>query len=183
MHCVMLNYGRSRAYGRPFALCEFRLKYLACLQSCACAWCHSTKTSASPVLLTASFCLVSSLLVLSQLYIHLFMLSLHLDMCALHWLKIAQKRFAHFHGSGASASTHKILAMPCLLNKPSHALHEQLKRVSAGHQAMHQELTTLRSMPGTRSRVRLVEPQTLMPDWIRKKNGPSWQETSSAWCT
>ena len=43
---------------------------------------------------------------------------------------------------------------------------EQLQRVSAGHQAMHQELTTLRRMVGTRSRVRLVEPKTLMPGQI-----------------
>ena len=38
-----------------------------------------------------------------------------------------------------------------------HALHEQLQRVSAGHQALHQELTALRSMVDTKSRVRLVD--------------------------
>ena len=54
-------------------------------------------------------------------------------------------------------------------------LQEQLQRVSAGHQAMHQELTTLRSMVDTRSRVRLVEPETLMPDRFGKKNGSSWR--------
>ena len=52
-----------------------------------------------------------------------------------------------------------------------HELQEQLQRDSAGHQAMHQELTTLRSMVDTRSRVRLVEPKTLMPDRFGKKNG------------
>ena len=36
----------------------------------------------------------------------------------------------------------------------NHELQEQLQRVFAGHQAMHQELTTLRSMVDTRSRVR-----------------------------
>ena len=53
-----------------------------------------------------------------------------------------------------------------------HDLQEQLQRVSAGHQAMHQELTTLRSMVDTRSRVRLVEPKTLMPDRFRKEERP-----------
>ena len=56
-----------------------------------------------------------------------------------------------------------------------HDLQEQSQRVSAGHQAMHQELTTLRSMVDTRSRVRLVEPKTLTPDRFGKKNGPSWR--------
>ena len=55
---------------------------------------------------------------------------------------------------------------------------EQLQRVSAGHQAMHQELTTLRRMVDTRSRVRLMEPKTLMPDQIGKKKGPSWRTWS-----
>ena len=41
-----------------------------------------------------------------------------------------------------------------------HELQEQMQRVSAGHQAMRQELTTLRSMVDTRSRIRLVEPKT-----------------------
>ena len=59
-----------------------------------------------------------------------------------------------------------------------HELQEQLQRVSAGHQAMHQELTTLRSMVDTRSRIRLVEPKTLMPDRFGKKNGPSWRTWS-----
>ena len=52
-----------------------------------------------------------------------------------------------------------------------HELQEQRQRVSAGHQAM----TDLRSMVETRSRVRLVEPKTLMPDLFGKKNGPSWR--------
>ena len=33
-------------------------------------------------------------------------------------------------------------------------------------------------MVDTRSRVRLVEPKTLMPDWFGKKNGPSWRTLS-----
>ena len=56
-----------------------------------------------------------------------------------------------------------------------HELQEQLQRVSAGHQAMHQELSALRSVVGTRSRIRLVEPKTLMPDRFGKKNGLSWR--------
>ena len=59
-----------------------------------------------------------------------------------------------------------------------HELQEQLQRVSAGHQAMHQELSTLRSQVDTRSRVRLVEPKTLIPDLFGKKNGPSWRTSS-----
>ena len=56
-----------------------------------------------------------------------------------------------------------------------HELQEQLQRVSAGHQAMHQELSNLRGQVETRSRVRLVEPKTLMPDRFGKNNGPSWR--------
>ena len=59
-----------------------------------------------------------------------------------------------------------------------HELQEQLQRVSASHQAMHQELTTLRSIVDTRSRVRLVEPNTLMPNRLGKKNGLSWRTWS-----
>ena len=51
-----------------------------------------------------------------------------------------------------------------------HELQEQLQRASAGLQAMHQELTALRSVVDTRWRVRLVEPKTLMPDRFGKKN-------------
>ena len=57
-------------------------------------------------------------------------------------------------------------------------LQEQLQRVSAGHQAMHQELNALRSQADTRSRVPLVEPMTLLPDGFRKKNVPSWRTWS-----
>ena len=37
---------------------------------------------------------------------------------------------------------------------------------------MHQELTTLRSMVDTRSRIGLVEPKTFMPDRFRKEKWP-----------
>ena len=33
--------------------------------------------------------------------------------------QVRSKRITHFHGSGAFALTHEILALPCLLNKPS----------------------------------------------------------------
>ena len=49
-----------------------------------------------------------------------------------------------------------------------HKLQEQLQRVSAGHQAMHQELSNLRCQVDMRSRIRLVEPKTLMPDRFGK---------------
>ena len=66
-----------------------------------------------------------------------------------------------------------------------HELQEQLQRGSAGHQAahealqaIHQEMSTLRSQIDTRSRIRLVEPKSLMPDRFGKKNGPSWRTWS-----
>ena len=59
-----------------------------------------------------------------------------------------------------------------------HELQEQLHRVSTGHEAMYQELATLRSIVDTRSRVQLVESKTLMPDRFGEKNGPSWRTWS-----
>ena len=59
-----------------------------------------------------------------------------------------------------------------------HGVQEQLQRVSAGHQAMHQAVSALRSQIDTRSRILLVEPKTLMPDRFGKKNGPSWRTWS-----
>ena len=59
-----------------------------------------------------------------------------------------------------------------------HELQEQMQRVSAGHQAMHQELSALRNQMDARSRIRLVEPKTLMPDRFGKRNGPSWRTWS-----
>ena len=50
-----------------------------------------------------------------------------------------------------------------------HELEEQLQQVFASHQAMRQELTTLRNMFDMRSRIQLVEPKTLMPDLILKQ--------------
>ena len=58
-------------------------------------------------------------------------------------------------------------------------LHDQLQRVAAGHQAahealqtIHQEMNFLRGRFETRSRIRLVEPNSLMPDRFGKKTGP-----------
>ena len=66
-----------------------------------------------------------------------------------------------------------------------HELQEQLHRVTAGHQAahealqtIHQEMSLIRCQIDTRSRVRLVEPKSLMPDRLGKKNGPSWRTWS-----
>ena len=59
-------------------------------------------------------------------------------------------------------------------------LQDQMQRVSAGHQAVHeaiqtihQEMSLLRSQTDTRSRIRLAEPQSLVPDRFGKKSGPS----------
>ena len=63
-------------------------------------------------------------------------------------------------------------------------LQEQLQRVSAGFaahealQSIHQEMRILSSQIDTRSRVRLVEPKSLMPDRFGKKNSPIWRTWS-----
>ena len=64
-------------------------------------------------------------------------------------------------------------------------LQEQLQRVTAGHQAAHEALQTIhqetnlrRNQMEVRSRVRLVEPKSLMPDRFGKKNSPSWRTWS-----
>ena len=60
-----------------------------------------------------------------------------------------------------------------------------MQRVAAGHQAAHEALQTfrqemylLRSQIETRSRIRLVEPKSLMPDRFGKKTSPSWRPWS-----
>ena len=88
------------------------------------------------------------------------------------------RNITRLHGCGACALTHKTPSVAMSVEQAIHELQEQLQRISAGHQAMHQELTTLRSMVDTRSRVWLVEPKTLMPDRFGKKNGPSWRTWS-----
>ena len=64
-------------------------------------------------------------------------------------------------------------------------LQDQLQRVSAGHQTVHEALQTvhremsrLRSQTDTRARIRLVEPKSLMSDRFEKKSGPSWRTWS-----
>ena len=109
------------------------------------------------------------------------------------------KKIIHIHGSGAFAfnaedpnvamsfeHAHQRLG---IAEGVIHELQIQLQLVFAGHQAMHQELSNLRGQVDTRSRIRLVEPKTLMPDRFGKKNGRvgelgrTWQGTSLAWCT
>ena len=80
------------------------------------------------------------------------------------WLKFAKKdRAAHQRLGIAEGVTNE--------------LQEQLQRVSAGHQAAH-EVRILSSQIDTRSRVRLVEPKSLMPDRFGKKNSPIWRTWS-----
>ena len=104
----------------------------------------------------------------------------HLILTLAHsaWLKSDLTKITSFQGSGAFASTHKILTLLCRWEQAIQKMQEQLQRVSAGHKAMHQELSALRCMVDTRSRVRLVEPKNLMPDWFGMKNGPSWMTWS-----
>ena len=62
----------------------------------------------------------------------------------------------------------------------THELQEQLQRVSAGHQAAHESLQSCQKMIqiDTRSRTRVVELKSLMPERFRKKSGPSWRTWS-----
>ena len=103
------------------------------------------------------------------------------------------KNIAHFHGCGAlrlnaatsAEQTHQRLGVAEGINSE---LQEQLQRVSAGHQVphealqsiIHQGMNLLRCQIETRSRIRLVEPKSLMPDRFGKKTGPSWR-TWSYW--
>ena len=96
------------------------------------------------------------------------------------------KNIAHFHGCGAlrlnaatsAEQTHQRLGVAEGINSE---LQEQLQRVSAGHQVphealqpiIHQGMNLLRCQIETRSRIRLVEPKSLMPDRFGKKTGPS----------
>ena len=106
------------------------------------------------------------------------------------WIKFDHKGVAHFYDGGALRlnAEDPILrgAMPVeqahqrlgIAEGVIHEVQEQLQRVSAGQQAMHQELSFIRSQIDTRSRIRLVEPKSLMPDGFGKKNGPSWRTSS-----
>ena len=106
------------------------------------------------------------------------------------WLKIATKRFTRFHGIGAPS------LIAAMFGEQSNQrlgdaegvipeLQDQLQRVAAGHQAAHealqtthQEMNLLRSQIERRSRIRLVEPKSLMPDRFSKKTSPSWRTWS-----
>ena len=106
--------------------------------------------------------------------------------------QVRSKRITHFHGGRACLWNRPISVWESLRESFTN-YREQLQRVSAGHQAPHeapqsiqQELATLRSQIDTRSRIRMVEPKSLIPDRFGKKNGQvgepgrTWQETSSA---
>ena len=89
------------------------------------------------------------------------MMSLHPDTCAPRMVQVRSKKIIHVHGSGAFALTHKILALPCLWRESLKELSTNCRNSYNGslqkHQAMHQELSTLRSQIDTRSRVRFVD--------------------------
>ena len=100
------------------------------------------------------------------------------------------KTFAHFHGSGAlrfnaAMTTEQAHQRLGIAEGVNHELQEQLQRASAGHQAahealqtIHQEMSLLRSHIEMKSRIRLVEPKSLMPDRLGRKSGPSWRTWS-----
>ena len=113
------------------------------------------------------------------------MLTLHLDTCA---QVRSEKKIPIFLGSGASALTHEIPALPCLWNKPISvwgSLKVSFTNCRNNYNEFLQDTrrcikneALLRSQADTRSRVRLVEPKTLMPDRFGKKNGLSWRTWS-----
>ena len=101
-----------------------------------------------------------------------------------------QISLTHIHDSGAlrlnaatsAEQTHQRLGVA---EGVIREIQEQLQRVSAGHQAaheahhaIHQEKSPLRSQIDTRSRIRLVELKSLMPDRFGKKSGSSWSTRS-----
>ena len=105
--------------------------------------------------------------------------------------QVRSKRITHFHGSAEDPILRVAMSVAQASQRLGiaegviHELQEQLRRASAGHQAahealqaIHQEMSALRSQIDTRSRIRLVEPKSLMPDRFGKKNGPSWRTWS-----
>ena len=92
--------------------------------------------------------------------------------------QVGPKQITRLHGIGAFAFNAQDPGVAMAVEQAIHELQEQLQRVSAGHQAMHQERAAFRSVVDTRSRVRLEEPKTLMPDRFGKKNGPNWRTWS-----
>ena len=111
-------------------------------------------------------------------------------MLTLLWLKIARKNITHFHGSGAlslnaAMSTEQTNQRLGVAEGVIREEQDRLQRVADGHQAthealqtIHQEVNLLRSQIETRSRIRLVEPKSLMPDRFGKRNGPGWRTWS-----
>ena len=104
--------------------------------------------------------------------------------------RLKKHTHTHFRCSGAFRLNAEGLscALPCPQNKRISAwdfaegVMREMQQVSAGHQAahealqtIHQETSLLRSQIDTRSRFRLVEPQSLMPDRFGTKSGPSWR--------
>ena len=80
----------------------FQFIQLECFQSCACAWCHNTKTSGNPVLLTAS-------LVLCPVFLCCYSCTYTWSCCHIistcahsAWLKIATKVIIHFQVQGVA---------------------------------------------------------------------------------
>ena len=92
------------------------------------------------------------------------------------WLKTDLKNDHHLSWLRSFRFNARDLCIAMSFEQAIHEQQEQLQRVSAGHQAFHQELATLRSMVDRRSRVRLVEPKASMPDRFGKK--PSWRTWS-----
>ena len=114
------------------------------------------------------------------------MMALHPDTCALRLAYVRSKRVVHVHGSDALVSTQDP-SVAMSVQQAIHELQEQLERVSGGHQAMHQELSTLRRMVDTTLRTQSCGAEDLdaRPGSERRtdrvgERGRIWQGTSSA---
>ena len=92
-------------------------------QACACGRCCNTEASTSLLQSHTCACAQVRLLPFLSVLPHCCGLSsCALSACTLvdvvtSWLKFDEKNIIHFHGSGAFALTHKILALSCRWNK------------------------------------------------------------------
>ena len=68
------------------------------------------------------------------------------------------------------------------LDHPSFGSSDRQKNIThfhgSGAHSLNAAMFTEQTNQETRSRIRLVEPKTLMPDRFKKKNGPSWRTWS-----
>ena len=165
-----LNEVRCRAPGRRIAWCEQRLVFqfvqfdvIGVFQPCACLWCCNIRTSARAYSVLCLVFLVTA--------VHTFGVDTSCwHVRAPHWLKLWEE-------TSHTLVNAKEPSVAMLVEHAIHELQEQLQRVSAGHQAMHQEVDYTPKY-GRCEVAHLVEPKISMPDRFGKTNGPSWRAWS-----